>query len=112
MNDDEAPGRPASVSSAGRITAGSGYSLPRSSPPPVDLGQPMWRPVEGISLDDYALLTAGLLRAGLAGPAAEAYVEARGVPPGRWAEVQRGWTERMARHAEVRTRYGLLYARR
>lgn len=78
---------------------------------PVDLNDPMWAPIEGVSLDQYAKISAGLVRDGVAGiEAVEAYAESHGVPSGKWQAVQTGWVARMGQHMEVRTRYGNLYA--
>jgi len=78
---------------------------------PVDLNDPKWAPIEGVDCDTYARISAGLLKDGVMGvEAVSAYAEANGVPPGQWITVQQGWTQRMAQHMEVRTRYGLLYS--
>lgn len=77
----------------------------------VDPNDPMWAPIEGIDCDTYARISAGLLKDGVAGiEAVNAYAESHGVPPGRWNEVQQGWTHRMAQHMPVRTRFGTLYS--
>lgn len=79
---------------------------------PVDLNDPVWAPIDGITLDKYAQLTAAMARQDL-GTSDEALVwlESQGVKPGTWGEVQTGWVNRMATSEAVRTRYGVLYAR-
>jgi hypothetical protein len=79
---------------------------------PVDLNDPIWEPIDGITLDKYAQLTAAMARQSL-GPQdeAEAWLETQGVKPGTWGNVQTGWVNRMATHEAVRTRYGILYSR-
>ena len=37
------------------------------------------------------------------------YVEANGVPEGKWLEVLNGWTARIGKDIDVRTRYGIIY---
>jgi hypothetical protein len=78
---------------------------------PVDPNDPAFEPIHGISLDRYAQLTAALAKQNLAGiEQVEAWMTAQGVPEGKWAEVNQGWTGRMAGNAQVRNRYGVLYS--
>lgn len=78
---------------------------------PVDLTDPAWAPIDGITLDKYAQLTAAMARQNLGTPdQAEAWLAAQGVVPGTWANVNVGWVNRMATNEAVRTRYGVLYA--
>ena len=78
---------------------------------PVDENDPAFEPIEGISLDKYAEITAALAKQNLAGiDQITAWVEAQGVPPGTWVEVQNGWVQRMSGNAQVRNRYGVLYS--
>jgi hypothetical protein len=78
---------------------------------PVDLNDPVWQPIDGITLDKYAQLTAGLARQNLGNSEkAQAWLEDQGVKPGTWAVVQAGWVNRMATSEAVRTRYGILYS--
>ena len=78
---------------------------------PVDLTDPIWHPIDGITLDKYAQLTAALARQEL-GTRDETHdwLEAHGVKPGTWAVVQTGWVNRMSTSEAVRTRYGILYS--
>ena len=77
----------------------------------MDLTDPIWHPIDGITLDKYAQLTAALARQD-AGPATRPRTrsEAHGVKPGTWAVVQTGWVNRMSTSEAVRTRYGILYS--
>ena len=78
---------------------------------PVDLNDPIWQPISGITLDKYAQLTAAMARQNLGTPdQTQAWLEAQGVQAGTWAEVQTGWVNRMAANEAVRTRYGVLYS--
>lgn len=78
---------------------------------PADLSDPAFAPIHGVTLDEYARISAQLVRSGASGiPAVQAFAEGQGVPAGRWAEVQQGWVQRMAQSMEVRTRYGVIYA--
>jgi hypothetical protein len=87
------------------------YAAQASAGQPVDLNDPVWAPIDGITLDKYAQLTAAMARQDLGTPdQAQAWLEAQGVQPGTWAEVQTGWVNRMATNEAVRTRYGVLYS--
>ena len=84
---------------------------PGAGAQPVDLNDPLWAPIQGITLDKYAQLTAAMARQHLGTPyQAEAWLESQGVSPGTWADVNVGWVNRMATNEVVRTRYGVLYA--
>jgi len=87
------------------------YGAQAQAEGPVDLNDPMWAPIEGITLDQYAKLTAALVRQNLAGiDQIEAWLETQGVKKGTWQTVQEGWTQRMAGNLAVRTRYGTVYS--
>lgn len=78
---------------------------------PVDLNDPMWAPIHGITCDRYAQLTAQMVRQDLGGlEGSQAWLEGQGVVPGTWAEVSSGWAQRMQTYEPVRTRYGFVYA--
>jgi len=77
---------------------------------PVDMNDPMWAPIEGITLDKYAEITALMGKNNVMGPeAVNAFVESKGVKPGTWQVVQNGWVARMGANEPVRTRYGIIY---
>ena len=78
---------------------------------PVDPDDPIWEPIAGVTLDQYARITAAMARQSLGTPdQAQAWLAAQGVEPGTWGEVQSGWVDRMATSEAVRTRYGVLYS--
>jgi len=78
---------------------------------PADPNDPDMQPIQGVSIDKYAEITAGLVKNGVMGiEAVNAYAESMGVPAGAWQEVQNGWVSRMGQSMAVRTRYGNLYA--
>jgi len=77
---------------------------------PVDLNNPMWAPIEGVTLDKYAEISAGLMKNTIMGiENVNKYVESMGVPTGAWQAVQNGWTARMGQNVPVRTRFGNIY---
>lgn len=77
----------------------------------VDLNDPMWAPIHGVTVDRYAQITAQLARQNLSGIAAvEAWLESQGVAKGTWADINTGWANRMATYEHVRTRYGMIYS--
>ncbi len=70
------------------------------------------RPIHGIGMEQYARLSAELLSAGVTGLGAiERYTADKGVRPGTWEDVQRGWIERMRDSAALRRRYGAICSR-
>lgn len=78
---------------------------------PADPNDPDMQPIQGVTLDKYAEITAGLVTNGVMGiEAVNAYAESMGVPAGAWQEVQTGWVSRMGQSMAVRTRYGNVYA--
>ncbi len=94
----------AQVLSAQYTAAGQGAA-------PANPADPIWAPIEGITLEKYAWLTAQMVRLNLPGiEAVSAWVESQGVAPGTWTSVQTGWTNRMGQSMDVRTRYGMLYS--
>ena len=97
---------------AGHAAAMQASVAAAQSGAPVDLEDPMWAPIHGVTVDRYAELTAQLVRQQVAGvDAVEAWLVSQGVPEGAWGEVNAGWANRMAAHEPVRTRYGVVYAR-
>ena len=76
------------------------YAAQAAANQPVDLNDPVWQPISGVTLDKYAQLTAAMARQNLGTPD----------QAGTWAEVQTGWVNRMATNEAVRTRYGVLYS--
>lgn len=101
-------GAPAAEAAQG---PGGLYAAQAAARQPVDLDDPLWAPIDGITLDKYAQLTAAMARHDLAASdEAQAWLESQGVKPGTWGGVQAGWVNRMSISAAVRTRYGVLYA--
>jgi len=91
---------------------GAMYAAQAAAQQPVDLNDPVWAPIDGITLDKYAQLTAALARQDLGtSDEAQAWLESHGVKPGTWGDVQTGWVNRMSSSEAVRTRYGVLYAK-
>jgi len=87
------------------------YNAAWQTPAAVNTADPIYDPIDGISLERYAWLTAQLVKLNLPGiDAVTAWVESQGVRPGTWATVQTGWTSRMSQSMDVRTRYGMLYS--
>jgi hypothetical protein len=76
----------------------------------VEPGDDVWAPIEGMTLDEYARLCAGIVALGIRGePNVHAWVEGRGVRPGTWAAVTAGWNARMQSDQRVRERYARLF---
>ena len=74
-------------------------------------GDDVWAPIEGISLDGYARLCAGILALRIRGePNVHAWVEGRGVRPGTWPAVAASWNARLQADQRVRERYARVFA--
>ena len=87
------------------------YAAAGAGAAPGNPNDPIWAPIEGITLEKYAWLTAQMVKLNLPGiEAVNAWVETQGVAPGTWTTVQTGWTGRMGQSMDVRTRYGMLYS--
>ena len=85
------------------------YAAAGAGAPPANPNDPIWAPIEGVTLERYAWLTAQLVKLNLPGAdAVTAWVETQGVAAGTWPTVQSGWTSRMGQSMDVRTRYGML----
>ncbi len=77
----------------------------------VEPGDDVWAPIEGVTLDEYARLCAGIVSLGIRGETnVHAWVEGRGVRAGAWAAVTAGWNARMQADQRVRERYARLFA--
>ena len=77
---------------------------------PVDMTEPMWEPILGISMDKYVELTVHMAKNSIfITDKVNAYVESHGVPEGKWPDVMKGWSTRIGEYIEVRTRYGAIY---
>lgn len=69
--------------------AGVGTSM-NSAPPASDLA-----PIEGVSLQQWAAVTAALMTAGVPPAGYDAYAtDVHGVPSGRWTAIDQAWTAR------------------
>lgn len=80
--------------------------------PTLHAQDPLLVPIHGIDMEQYARLSAELLSAGVTGIGAiERYTADKGVRPGTWEDVQRGWIERMRDNAALRRRYGAICTR-
>jgi hypothetical protein len=74
-------------------------------------GDAVWEPVEGIDLDEYARLCAGIVRLGIRGDGnVAAWVEGRGVQPGAWPTISAAWNRRMQTDQRVRERYARVFS--
>ncbi|MGQ0805415.1 MAG: hypothetical protein ACT4PI_16325 [Actinomycetota bacterium] len=74
-------------------------------------GDDVWAPIEGVTLDEYARLCAGIVALGIRGePNVHAWVEGRGVRPGTWDAVTAGWNARLQADQRVRERYARVFA--
>ncbi len=79
---------------------------------PLDPSDPVWAPIEGITIDQYADISAGLATCGARGAdEVAAYVQSQGVRPGTWLTVVNGFNQRMATSQVVMQRYGYRYSK-
>lgn len=68
-------------------------------------------PVHGVTLDRYAEVIAALDHLEPPADVREIWLEAHGIPAGRWDQVDDEWRRRMAAHATVRNRFEVLVHR-
>jgi hypothetical protein len=110
-NSEEPTGDAGALTDQATPLPGELYAAQVAAQEPVDLNDPIWAPIDGITLDKYAQLTAAMAREDVGtADQAQAWLESHGVKPGTWGQVQTGWVNRMATNEAVRTRYGILYA--
>jgi len=75
-----------------------------------DPNDPAFAPIEGVDLDSYAKAVAAVVKAGAKDEAGAAKAaEAAGIPKGKWAAINDGWTQRMKESRVVMNRYGTIY---
>jgi hypothetical protein len=78
----------------------------------LDPNDPVFQPIEGVSLERYAELCAGLVKNNVATEeSAHAWVESQGVAKGSWKAVSEGWNKRMGEKPALAMRYNDLFQR-
>lgn len=96
------------MESAQQILSQHSAALQSATQPDPD--DPAFAPIEGVTLEQYATITGGLIKNGIGGAEqVRAFAESNGVRPGTWDAVSSGWTDRMRTSEAVRIRYGALY---
>jgi hypothetical protein len=99
----------AAAASAGLAQAGAGQ-MAVFDQSTLDPNDPVFEPIEGISLERYAELCAGLVKNNVATEeSAHAWVESQGVAPGSWKAVSEGWNKRMGEKPALAMRYNDLF---
>jgi hypothetical protein len=87
---------------AGSLTA-SRFTAPAPAAPAAGFGTPVdtaapagaLTPIEGVSVQQWAEVTAALMTAGVPPAGYDAYAtDVHGVPPGRWTAIDQAWTAR------------------
>jgi hypothetical protein len=72
---------------------------------------PLWAPIEGVTLEEYAQITAALLTRGVTGPDVDPFVTLHyALSPRDWHTARAGWVRRLTEHPAIRVRYGQIYA--
>ena len=76
----------------------------------VDVNDPIWDPIEGVSLEQYAQITKGAADQGISDEAGVlAYAEQQGVEQANFRTAMAGWNERMKQSMAVGQRFNGIY---
>ena len=77
----------------------------------IDPNDPVLEPIEGVTIERYAELSAAVVGAGLkTEDEVEAWaVQQQGLPAGGYKRVADGWNARMGTHRALTNRFGALY---
>ena len=72
---------------------------------------PLWAPIGGVSLEEYARITAAILKLGINGDAVAPFVSTHfALDPDTWHRARAGWVQRLSEHPALLVRYGQIYA--
>ena len=73
---------------------------------------PLWAPIAGVSLEEYAQITAAILKRGVPDGEVAPFVTLHfALAPDDWHTARAGWVRRLTEHPAIRVRYGQIYAR-
>jgi hypothetical protein len=76
----------------------------------VDENDPIWDPIEGVALEQYATITKGAAGQGITDEAGVlAYAEQQGVSQEAFAKAMAGWNDRMKQSMAVGQRFNAVY---
>ncbi len=76
----------------------------------VDENDPIWEPIEGVGLDQYATVTKGAADQGITDEAGVlAYAEQQGISPEAFQAAMNGWNDRMKQSMAVGQRFNAVY---
>lgn len=76
----------------------------------VDVDDPIWDPIEGVSLEQYAQITKGAADQGISDEAGVlAYAQQQGVAQADFQTAMAGWNERMKQSMAVGQRFNAVY---
>lgn len=76
----------------------------------VDENDPIWDPIEGVALEQYATITKGAADQGITDEAGVlAYAEQQGVAQEAFATAMAGWNDRMKQSMAVGQRFNAVY---
>ena len=76
----------------------------------VDESDPIWDPIEGVALEQYATITKGAADHGITDEAGVlAYAEQQGVSSAAFASAMAGWNDRMKQSMAVGQRFNAVY---
>jgi hypothetical protein len=76
----------------------------------VDVDDPMWEPIEGVSLEQYASITKGAADQGVTDEAGVlAFAESQGVAAAAFQAAMNGWNDRMKESMAVGQQFNKMY---
>ena len=106
LQDKVAPTDPAAVSAQQRAMGIDTADFGGPSNAPVADDDPIWAPIEGIGIDEYARVAKIGSTQGVTDEAGMAAVATNeGLDPAAWAAAAKGWTDRMGQNMAVGQRF-------
>ena len=75
----------------------------------LDDSDPLLQPIEGVDFDTWVGVQADIVREKVAKRDYDELAQRRGVPPGRWSEIESAWRRRMKGNPGLAQRFGEAY---
>ena len=75
----------------------------------LDATDPLLEPIEGVDFDTWVAVQADLVRERIPKRGYDEAATRRGVPPGRWGEIEKAWRRRMNGNPGLAQRFGEAY---
>jgi len=86
-----------------------GYSPDEESSDPTAPNMSKYPPIEGVNFHLWVAVSVGLVKERIAPMAYDAFAQSKGVPAGRWAEIDKAWNARVASDWRLGALFGSEY---